>query len=174
MRKKSFIVTLIVVVAIIGLLILFNGTNKEVRGERFPKESFSVRPYTLPNDSAVILMVDEAFRDYQFKNDYPWFLWLKISSKDTTDESTMNAELDLGEQLSETELKEVCTAHYIGRFDYNRWRGVYYYVDDAAKAGKALRDLSTNANLTFKLEFNIEADEEWEKVHHILNVDSKH
>jgi hypothetical protein len=169
--KKISVGALVLVVVAIGLFTLFNGKGKEVRGQRFPKESFSVRQYTLPNDSVVFLMVDDAFKDYQFREDYPWFLWVKISGKDTVGGSIENTDLDLGEQLSESQLKKVCTAHYIARFDYNHWRGVYYYVDDSSRASEALQALSTNANLTFNIEFNIEPDKDWKKVDHILNVD---
>jgi hypothetical protein len=144
--KTILITGLILIVTVMGLFSFLKGKKNEGGQERFPKESFSILKATDQNGRLIFITANYAYKDYKFKSDYPWFLWIEIETKDknknghpTSDEAKF---LNQMEDLIDAELKKVCTSHYIARTTLNGSRELLYYVDDPEKASPVYRDWS--------------------------------
>ena len=146
----------------------------DARGQdRIPKESFAILKATDQNGGLIFIMANFGYKDYKFKSDYPWFLWIEIMTKDknanghpTDDEAEV---LNKVEDLIDAELKKACTAHYIGRTTLNGSRELLYYLDDPENANPVLQRLVNDPTPIREFEYTIEEDRDWESVASILN-----
>lgn len=154
---------------------LFSFLNKKNTGEqeRFPKESFSILKATDENGGLIFITANYAYKNYKFKADYPWFLWIEIETKDKNENGhPTNSEakfLNQMEDLIDAELRKVCVSHYIARTTLNGSRELLYYVDDPEKANPVLQRLVSAPNPIRQFQFKMEEDKGWNNVDYILN-----
>ena len=158
-------------VALLSSVVVF---ALDARGQdRIPKENFAILKANDQNGGLIFIMANFGYKNYQFKSDYPWFLWIEIVTKEKnanghpTDEE---AEVLNGmEDEIDSELRKVCTVHYVGRTTLNGTRELLYYIDDPEKANPVLQRLVNDANPIREFEYRIEEDKEWSNVEYILN-----
>jgi hypothetical protein len=171
--RQILIIGLILLVISMGLFSFLKGKKNAAGQERFPKESFSILQATDQNAGLIFITANYAYKDYKFKSDYPWFLWIEVETKDknknghpTSGEAKI---LNQMEDLIDAELKKVCTSHYIARTTLNGSRELLYYVDDPEKANPVLQKLVSDPNPIRQFQYKIEQDKDWDKVNYILN-----
>jgi hypothetical protein len=170
--NKILLTGLILIIIVMGL---FSFLNKKNTGEqeRFPKENFSILKATDENGGLIFITANYAYKNYKFKADYPWFLWIEIETKDKNENGhPTNSEakfLNQMEDLIDAELRKVCVSHYIARTTLNGSRELLYYVDDPEKVNPVLQRLVSDPNPIRQFQFKMEEDKDWNNVDYILN-----
>ncbi|QHL88949.1 DUF695 domain-containing protein [Nibribacter ruber] len=174
MRKILLGITIGMVV-VLGFFGLSKNRTGEAGKERFPLEDFSILQANDRNGGLGFLMVNQSYKNYEFKKEYPWYLWvdIEVREKNANGHPTSNEATHLNnlEDEIDAELKKVCGRHYLGRTTFEGTRELLYYVDDPEKANAVLQKLASNPNSIRQFQFKIEEDKEWSKVAYLFQQD---
>jgi hypothetical protein len=137
---------------------------------KFPQNNFVIAK-SEREDLPVFAMVNNAYRDYPYRSQFPWHIQITITMQDTTDEGLpTDSEADVLNTLEdrlEAGLKAAAGAHFVGRHTWNNIRTLDYYVGDAGGAGQALMTATAAASRDF--EYKIERDDGWANCAAFLN-----
>lgn len=136
--------------------------------DRFPQESFNLRE-AKGEDYYKVMMVNEALKGYEFKNEFPWFLYLDIDLKEVTKPFNLPTEreaeiLNILEDRITSAIQNAVPYQFIGRMTSNGHRGLYFYVQSPQQVNEKLRDLIEQGNPVREFEYSIAEDAEWENV----------
>ncbi|HEX9504003.1 MAG TPA: DUF695 domain-containing protein [Patescibacteria group bacterium] len=114
----------------------------------------------------VSIMADPNYQNYSLKQDYPWFLWIRIEMKDVDQQGQPSEKEDIllndFEDRIENEIFKSSPTYFVGRVTWNKDRQIYLYTSDAKSANAVLEKIAENPTRPF--EYKIEKDPEWEKV----------
>lgn len=146
---------------------------KERKYFKYPGQNFDVIETFDAKGNIIFTTANFAYLDFNYKNDFPWFLRITIQFNEFSDNGQPSEEessiLNEFEDFLETEIKEVSIVHYIGRSTYNGKRDILYYLDNAERASLRLTLLASNPDPVRAFHYNIENDSAWANVAKILN-----
>src|SRR4029078_6322844 len=90
----------------------------------------------------VSISADPDFKMYHSKQDYPWYLWIRIEMKDVDQQGQPseqeNITLNDFEDKIEEEISKSSPTYFIGRSTWNKERQLYFYTVDAKAASEIL------------------------------------
>jgi predicted transcriptional regulator len=135
---------------------------------KFPQESFNLRE-ARGEDFCKVMMVNEALKGYEFKNEFSWFLHFDIDMKEVKQPFKLPTEKE-AEILNSLEdritsiIQDTVPYQFIGRITDNGHRELYFYVESPKEIHKKLSDLIEQGNPVREFEYSIAEDESWEKV----------
>ena len=139
--------------------------------ERYPEDKFAIREGMVDGMYA-IMIVNHAFKDYGFKDEFPWHLWIDIEIGHTGEDGLpdeVEAEiLNALEDEIHGELKEVCDILHVGRMTWNSRRELFYYLNDPEAAHQTLQVIIAD-NPKREFEYEMKKDPGWESVTFMYN-----
>jgi hypothetical protein len=138
---------------------------------RYPEASFSLFETTDSNGDYVVFTVNAAYKDYEYKEDYPWCLSILIDIESAEGYPT-SEESELLNQLEDRisgRLSQVCNCHYIVRITTKESRQVVFYLDDPEQANELLNELVDDPNSVRQWEYDMREDYNWENVEYFLS-----
>jgi hypothetical protein len=144
-----------------------NQKGKKNNKERFPGENYSILKAEIDGKLA-LFTINIAYKNYSFKKDYPFFLYVTVETVNQNDNGhPTDEEAGIFNEL-ESDLKKLITStdesHYIGRSALNGYREIFFYIKDPKKTGSILKNhMKENPNPRI-LEIQIEEDPEWKCV----------
>lgn len=150
--------------------------NLEVDSKRlFPKELFATRE-AKGEDYYKIMIVNTSLKDYQYKECFPWSLWLSIDLQDKVAPYGMPsvAEGDVLNKLEDVFEKIVqnnSRHHYVGRITHNGNRDIYFYLDNPDDVHKELQKLIESNMSLREFQYVIEEDPTWNQVDIFYNYE---
>ena len=135
---------------------------------KFPEESFNIRE-AKGEDYHRVMMVNESLKEYEFKNEYPWYLYFDIDMKEVTKPFNLPTKgeaeiLNTLEDRITTLIKETVPYQFIGRTTDNGHRELYFYVQSPKEVHAKLNDLIKQGNPVREFEYSMSEDEKWENV----------
>lgn len=135
---------------------------------KYPQESFNLRE-AKGEDHYKIMMVNDALKHYEFKNEFPWFLRIEVDMKDVTKPFNMPTEheaeiLNLFEDTITSLLMNTVPYQFIGRITDNGHRELYFYVESPQEIHEKLQDLIEQGNPIREFDYTMSEDEHWENV----------
>jgi hypothetical protein len=137
----------------------------------YPKENWCVEKGIDQNGDTIFITVDLGYRGYLLKEQFPWFLWVNITTEDqnefghpTKDEAAILNEV---EDSITAHLADSCQVRYVGRVTKNGFRELIYFVDDPRKANQVLTSLTEEQNLR-EWEYEMKRDAQWTYVEQYL------
>ncbi|HEY5750635.1 MAG TPA: DUF695 domain-containing protein [Chryseolinea sp.] len=136
--------------------------------EKFPKDGFNLRESKGP-DFYSVMIVNEALKGYQYKGDFPWFLYFDIEIKETTEKFALPSDEEakvlnyLEDKISDI-IKATVSSHFIGRITENGHRELFFYVESPEEIHERLQELVTDEHQVREWEYSIEEDPEWSNV----------
>jgi len=137
----------------------------------FPEANFSLFETTDSNDDYVVFIVNTAYKDYAYKEEYPWCLSILIDVE-SAEGYPGSEEAELLNQLEDAisdQLSQVCHCHYIVRVTTKGCRQIIFYVDDPKQANELLQELINTPDPVRQWEYDMREDYEWENVGYFLD-----
>ena len=115
---------------------------------RYPEAIFSLLETTDSNGDYVIFTVNAAYKNYEYKEDYPWCLSI-IADIESPEGYPTSQEAGLLDQLEDeisVRLSQVCNCHYIVRLTTKGSRQIIFYLDNPEQASELLNKLVDDPN----------------------------
>jgi Family of unknown function (DUF695) len=139
--------------------------------ERYPEDEFAIREGIIDGMYA-IMIVNHALKDYGFKDEFPWHLWIDIQIEGTGEDGLPDgAEAEILNGLEDEiqrKLKEVCDILHVGRMTWNSRRELFYYLNDPEAAHQTLQTIIAG-NPKREFQYEMREDAAWESVDFIYN-----
>jgi hypothetical protein len=141
--------------------------------ERHPEDECALREGMIEGMYA-IMTVNHALKNYRFKDEFPWHLWVDIDIENTGEDGLPDraeAEILNGfEDELHRKLKEVCDILYIGRMTWNSRRELFYYLDDPEAAHETLQ-AAIAGEPEREFQYEMSKDSVWERVSFMYNYE---
>jgi hypothetical protein len=132
---------------------------------KFPKEAIALSEGENQGLPA-IAMINAAYRNYQYCDEFPWLLELSIAFEGANDMGLPSKEeaeiLNQLEDVIEEGLKSVAQVHFIARQTWNGTRSLDYYCDNRDTAEQWLRKFQATPAATRTLNYRIKKELGWE------------
>jgi hypothetical protein len=137
----------------------------------YPKADFFLFETTDSNGDYVVFTVNAAYKNYEYKEDYPWCLSILVDIESLEGYPTFE-EAELLDQLEDEisdRLIQVCNCHHIVRITTKGARQIVFYLDDPKQANELLNELVDNPNSSRQWEYDMREDYNWENVEYFLS-----
>lgn len=136
--------------------------------EKFPKERFNLRE-AKGEDYYRIMMVNEALKGFQYKQEFPWLLYFDIELKEITQPFLLptNRESKVLNNLEDkftSLIKATIPYQFIGRTTDNGHRELFFYISSPEQIHKTLQNLIQNSKHVRLWEYSIDKDVDWNRV----------
>jgi hypothetical protein len=115
-----------------------------------------------------IMVVNSALKNYQFKDEYPWYLWIKIELKAVSGPNNMptNNEAQILNNIEDhilSIIEKECNVQFVGRVTENGNRELFYYIDNPEITSKTIESYFKKTPIR-EIEYYIEKDPNWKIV----------
>ena len=141
--------------------------------ERHPEDEYALREGMIEGMYAV-MTVNHALKNYRFKDEFPWHLWVDIEIENTVEDGLPDgaeAEILNGfEDEIHGKLKEVCDILHIGRMTWNSRRELFFYLNDPEAAHQTLQAISAGESKR-EFQYEMSKDSEWARVNFMFNYE---
>lgn len=112
--------------------------------------------------------VNQFFKDYDRKSDFPLSLWITVETKDKNEQGhPVDKEAELFNNLEDSLISALdgkTPYCYIGRTTRDGYRELMFYVSDKDKATEIVRTFIETNKFNRQMDFLIDWDREWESV----------
>lgn len=151
------------------------GSNepKGSAGFVYPSESFSILQADI-DDKTVIGTINQAYKNYERKGDFPWCLQVSIAlSQDTLQDNGLPNE-DEKNIANDTEdtlmagIKKITTAHYVGHTYFDGYLDIFVYLANPKEVHEYLQKLVNANDLSRGFSYEINEDPEWARVRRFM------
>lgn len=138
-----------------------------------PEELFNLRE-AKREDYYSVMIVNEALKNYEHKNLFPWLLFIEIYIKEKTEQYELPTDeeaviLNIMEDKFTDLIKSCIPYQYIGRVTNSGTRKVYYYLQDPEKVHERMTALIEEGTYERAFEYSISNDPDWEKAYFFFN-----
>jgi lysyl-tRNA synthetase class II len=159
----------------IGFFLVLFGCKqiKTMKNGVYPVESFSVIETTF-KDNLAIGYFNMAYKNYNKKVNYPWYLRISIAlNLENLYENGLPQieEITIANRLEDellSEMKKITTIHYIGHLFNDTFLDIYIYLDNPEEIHKYLQTQVNKEGLIRGFAYEIKKDTKWVHVEWIL------
>jgi hypothetical protein len=133
----------------------------------YPPEEFVGIESKLKDGRPVVGTLNQAYKNYTRKNEFPWCLRLSIAlNLDSCFENGLpkSTESAIAYKLEDelmTEIKNIATTHYIGHVFSDSFLDIYFYLDKPDKVHKYLQTQVNKVGLVRGFGYEINNDPNW-------------
>lgn len=147
-------------------------TIKERKIFKYPGENYDVIEHIDADGYLTFITANLAYRDFRFKQEFPWFLKITMNVKVYNENGHPLPEeaevLNSFEEFLDKKIKEGTVAHYIGRTTLYKKREILYFLAEPEKVKSILQHILADDDAIRNFQFHIEQDSEWNNAKGIL------
>jgi len=145
---------------------------KERKHFKYPIERFRVIESADSNGYLIFITANFSYLDFSYKKEFPWLLLITLDIEQYNENGHPTGDeaeaLNSFENFLESQIRDTCIAHYIGRVTLYKKRELYYHVNTPEALDQRLKQLLLQPDVTRHFEYRIEKDEEWKTALSIL------